>query len=122
MKLRLFAATLVSTTLAFSTAALGQVAANCEKPTAPSSIPDGSTASESELVETQSLIQQFARSAEDYLQCLQAEAQTVAQNPDRRARNENEQKLVDMHNQMVDELQATVDAFNKAVRDFQSRG
>ncbi len=121
MKTSNLAALALGSALFFATGAFAQSADDCNRPTGPSSIPDGSTATEAQLVETQGLIRDFAEAAQSYLDCMEPVV-ALYQDSKKREDKEMHQQLVEMYNSMVDELQATVDQFNQAIRDFREQG
>ncbi len=87
--------------------------ANC---TFPSSleIPDGSTASEAELVASQTAIKQYMASAEEYIACLDGEAEAIGPEI-----TEDQVRIRDMrHDAAVDEMEKLAAAFNAEVRAY----
>jgi len=77
-------------------------------------VPDGSTASEAELVATQTAIKQYMASMEGYLACLDEEA--AALGPEI---TEDQIRIRDLrHDAAVDEMEKLAAEFNAAVRAF----
>jgi len=77
-------------------------------------MPDGSAASEAEMVATQSDVKQYMASVEGYLICLNAEAKALG--PDI---TEDEIRIRDMrHNAAVDEMNTLAADFNAQIRSF----
>jgi hypothetical protein len=90
--------------------------ANCNFP-ANVEIPDGSTATEAELVATQGTVKQYMAAVETYLACLEEE--TNALGPDV---TEDQIRVSDMkHNAAVDEMEKIASAFNAEIRAFNKK-
>lgn len=90
--------------------------ANCNFP-ANVEIPDGSTATEAELIATQSTVKQYMAAVETYLACLEEE--TNALGPDI---TEDQIRVHDMkHNAAVDEMEKLASAFNAEIRAFNKK-
>ena len=77
-------------------------------------VPDGSVASEAEMIAGQSAVKQFMANVEGYLVCLDEEA--AALGPDI---TEDEIRIRDMrHNAAVDEMEKLAANFNAQIRAF----
>lgn len=101
--------------LAVATAAyLFSVAAHadCVLPPAPSKIPDGSSASEQEMITAMQTLKEYNADVDTYLKCLEFETK---QN---RLSAGDQEKL---HNTAVDTLQKVATKFNEQVRTFKSK-
>ena len=72
---------------------------SCEPPARPD-LPDPATAVTPQMVKAKNDVQAYMKAAEDYLGCGISNKK---------------------HNDMVDEMNAVADDFNKAVRDFKAR-
>ena len=89
------------------------VQANCNFP-AGVKIPDGSTATEAELVATQGAVKQYMLAVEAYLTCLEGESNALG--PDI---TEDQIRVNDMkHDAAVDEMEKLAAEFNAEVRAF----
>jgi predicted transglutaminase-like cysteine proteinase len=86
--------------------------ADCVLPPAPSKIPDGSTASQQEMLTAMQTLKEYNGDVETYTKCLDFEAR---QN---RLSHTDEQK---MHNSAVETLQKVAAKFNEQVRTFKSK-
>ncbi|MDG1462644.1 MAG: hypothetical protein P8R04_03665 [Gammaproteobacteria bacterium] len=87
--------------------------ANCDFP-ASLEVPDGNTASEAELVASQAAIKQYMASAEEYVACLDAEAEAIGPEI-----TEDQVRIRDMkHDAAVDEMEKLAAEFNAQVRAF----
>lgn len=102
----------IAALLAFNVHAAGE---NCPQPTAPS-IPDGSTATESEMLDAQQQVKGYVQEGQQYLKCLKQAEADIGED----ITKEQQKELVGHYNTMVDEMQETSDAFNAAVRDYQA--
>jgi len=86
--------------------------ADCVLPPAPSKIPDGSTASEQEMITAMQTLKEYNGDVDTYTKCLEFEAK---QN---RMSRVDEEKL---HNTAVETLQKVAAKFNEQVRTFKSK-
>ena len=86
--------------------------ADCVLPPAPSKIPDGSTASQQEMVTAMQTLKEYNGDVETYLKCLDFEAK---QN---HISSGDQEKL---HNTAVDTLQKIATKFNEQVRTFKTK-
>ncbi len=89
---------------------------DCERPEAPS-VPEGATASETDLLEAQQLVKGFNAEGEDYLACVKEAEATLGAEPT----EEQKQEYTTLHDTMVDEMHAVADKFNQAVRAWKAR-
>ena len=84
----------------------------CRLPPAPSKIPDGSTASQQEMVTAMETIKQYNSDVQTYLKCLKFEVR------------QKELSTVDqmtLHNTALNQLTRVADAFNRQVRIFKAK-
>jgi hypothetical protein len=86
--------------------------ADCVLPPAPSKIPDGSTASEQEMVTAMQTLKQYNGDVDTYLKCLDFEAKQ-----NRLSKTEEERK----HNDAVDVMTKIANKFNEQVRTFKQK-
>jgi len=86
--------------------------ADCVLPPAPSKIPDGSTASEQEMITAMQTLKEYNADVDTYLKCLQFETKQ-----NRLSAGDQEK----MHNTAVDTLQKVAAKFNEQVRTFKSK-
>jgi hypothetical protein len=94
--------------------------AECPFPKAPASIPDGKTASESQMVAAMQAFKAYNEEVTSFGACLEQETK------DKAAGTAQLMQLKTMqakkHNAAVDELQAKAKEFNEQVRIFKSKG
>lgn len=86
--------------------------ADCVLPPAPSKIPDGSSASEQEMLTAMQTLKEYNADVETYTKCLDFE---VRQN--RISHGEQER----LHNSAIDLLQRVAAKFNEQVRTFKAK-
>ena len=86
--------------------------AECVLPPAPSKIPDGSTASEQEMLTAMQTLKEYNTDVETYTKCLEFEAR---QNLLSRSDAER------MHNSAVETLQKIASKFNEQVRTYKAK-
>lgn len=86
--------------------------ADCTLPPPPSKIPNGSTASEQEMLTAMNTLKEYNGDVSVYLKCLEFEAkQNRISESDREAKNDS----------AVSQLQAIADKFNQQVRVFKAK-
>jgi hypothetical protein len=86
--------------------------ADCVLPPAPSKIPDGSSASEQEMLTAMQTLKEYNGDVETYAKCLEFEAK------------QNRMSHMDaekMHNTAVETLQKVAAKFNEQVRTFKAK-
>jgi hypothetical protein len=99
-----------------SESASGEVTEKCKMGEKPA-IPNGRTATEEEMLNAQRALKAYLAKGDEFMACLkQVEA---GWGPD--ATEEQKAVIVIFHNRSVDEMQATADLFNQAVRAFKGR-
>ncbi len=84
----------------------------CRLPPAPSKIPDGSSASQQEMITAMETIKQYNNDVQTYLKCLDFEARQNQLSPG---------DQTSLHNAAVDQLTKVADEFNEQVRTFKSK-
>lgn len=84
----------------------------CTLPPAPSKVPDGSTASEQDMVVAMQTLKRYNTDVNNYVKCLEFEA-----NQNRMSRDEQARQ----HNAAIDGLQTVAAKFNEQVRIFKSK-
>ncbi len=85
---------------------------DCVLPPPPSRVPDGSTASEQEMVTAMQTLKQYDGDVSVYLKCLEFEAK----------QNRIADAIRDLkHDAAVSQLQEVADKFNQQVRVFKSK-
>jgi len=109
-----FAATLALTALAFS------AHAECAYPKAPATIPDGKTASETEMVAAMNAFKAYDADVKSFGACLDQETKEKSAGTAQlmQLKTMQSKKL----NAAVDELQSKAKEFNEQVRVFKARG
>ena len=102
------------------------VQAACTRDAAPA-IPDGGTASKEQMVATQGALKAYLASGDAYLACMQKEidgANALEADPKNKDATAAKQASLDgltaQYNVAVDEMKATGDQFNAAVRAFKA--
>jgi hypothetical protein len=120
--------TLTATMLAsLMTSLLAAAAANadCSYPKAPSGLPDGSTATQEEMVGGMKAIKDYNAQVTAYLGCLESEMNTriEAAGPDAPADQIEQIKAIHTkrHNAAVEELEANAERFNEQVKVYKAR-
>lgn len=91
-----------------------QAFGNCSSPTRPE-IPSGNTASMDEMVEGQAKVRAFMNAGDSYIECLSAIINEEADS------DEQEARIVEEHNRMVDVMEDLAEAFNAQIRAFRER-
>lgn len=106
---------------------LAAVAANaeCSYPKAPSGLPDGSNATQEQMVGGMKAIKEYNAQVTEYLSCLDGEMATriEAAGPDAPADQIEQIKAIHTkrHNAAVEELEANAARFNEQVKVYKSR-
>ena len=99
--------------------------AECIYPKAPSSIPDGATATEQEMITGMKEVKEYNAQVTAYLNCLDMEMQARldAAGADAPADQVAQIKAIQAkrHNAAVDELEAHAARFNEQVKAFKAR-
>ena len=95
-------------------------AMSCERPDAPSSIPDGKTASEPEMVAAMQAFKSYNDEVTAFGACLEEETKSKAAGTAQLMQLKTMQTK--KHNAAIDELQAKAKLFNEQVRVFKARG
>ncbi|HTY51348.1 MAG TPA: hypothetical protein VMB48_16805 [Steroidobacteraceae bacterium] len=86
--------------------------ADCDLPAPPSKIPDGSVASEQEMISAMNTLKQYNGDVDVYLKCLEFEERQNRLSPTDHERE---------HNNAVSVLQAIAAKFNEQVRIFKQK-
>ncbi|MGH8246242.1 MAG: hypothetical protein ACREUU_07395 [Gammaproteobacteria bacterium] len=94
----------------------GELAAKCAAPGRPE-IPNGRTATEEEMLSAQKALKSYLADGDTYIGCVDALEQSLGEEPT----DEQRSVVLIFHNRMVDEMQATADLFNQAVRAFKGK-
>jgi hypothetical protein len=119
--------TLTATMLASLMTSLLATAANadCSYPKAPSGLPDGSTATQEEMVGGMKTIKEYNTQVTEYLSCLDSEMNTriEAAGPDAPADHVEQIKAIHTkrHNAAVEELESNAARFNEQVKVYKAR-
>jgi hypothetical protein len=104
------------TAAAQTDSASGEVMKKCQPPAKPE-IPNGRTATEEQMVKANKAVKEYLAASEEYIACLhKVEASWGDQ-----ATEEQRAVIVIFHNRQVDEMHATGDLFNQAVRAYKGR-
>ena len=92
------------------------VALECRRPARPV-IPDGSVATEQELLNARTALEAYLAAANDFLECLRRFEEGLGEAIEETDTN----SLVQRYNAMVDEMYLAGDEFNIALRRFKAR-
>jgi hypothetical protein len=109
------------------TAALsaGNAYADCSYPAAPTSLPDGRTATLEEMVAGQKAVKDYDAAMKSYVDCIDKELEdNLAKAGDslKPAQKTEMQKMeAQKHNAAIDQLQSVADRFNEQVKVFKQR-
>ncbi|MBT8445630.1 MAG: hypothetical protein HKO62_04440 [Gammaproteobacteria bacterium] len=93
-----------------------ELAGDCKQPPGPV-IPDGSAATEEQLIQAQTDVKHFLGEADVYLACLKKAESGLDPETEEHRRH----ALTTAHNEMVDQMHLIGDEFNVAVRRFNNR-
>jgi hypothetical protein len=103
----------------------GPVHADCPYPAPPEKIPDGNTASLSEMVAVKKQIADYDAAIGVYLDCIKKEHEdAVAKAGDKltdKQREDLEHMETSRHNAAVAQLQSVADRFNEQVRAYKAK-
>ena len=103
----------------------GLANAECVYPKAPSNIPDGSTATEQEMIDGMKAVKEYNNEVTGYLNCLDMEMQARidAAGADAPADQIAQIKAIQAkrHNAAVEELEANAARFNEQVIEYKGR-
>lgn len=120
MKIQLMAGLLLAGLLS-----AGFANAECVYPRAPSSMPDGATATEQEMIEGMKAVKDYNSQVTGYLNCLDMEMQARinAAGADAPADQITQIKAIQTkrHNAAVEELEAHATRFNEQVKAYKAR-
>lgn len=99
--------------------------AECNYPKEPSGLPDGSTATQEEMVAGMKTVKEYNNAVTEYLGCLEQEmnARVEAAGPDAPAEQIEQIKAIHTkrHNAAVDALEQNAARFNEQVKTFKAR-
>jgi hypothetical protein len=114
-------------TLVFALGSAGYAHADCTYPRAPSSIPDGNTASKDEMIAAKNDVARYNNEMNAYLDCIKLEIQAATpkdpsklSKDDRAKAEEQEKMLTQKNNAAVDELQQVVGRFNEQLKAWKA--
>jgi hypothetical protein len=96
--------------------ASGEVSEKCKYPRQPE-IPNGRTASETELVAAQKEMQAYLAEGNEYISCIGK----VEESWGAEASDDQKAIIVLFNNKVVDDMQAVADLFNAAVRAYKGK-
>jgi hypothetical protein len=99
--------------------------AECVYPKAPASLPDGSTATEQEMVDGMKAVKEYNAEVTGYLNCLDLEMQARIDAAGAEAPADQIAQIkaiqTKRHNAAVDELEANASRFNEQVKAYKAR-
>lgn len=124
--------TLVAGILLVLSVGAGASMTDCDQPSAPASIPDGKTASESEMLEAQKLVKEYVGRGQAFLSCIEKEIEETKQevvaamkeqegdkkSAEQSAAAKEHQQLVDTYNKIVSKMEEVAGEFNQALKDY----
>jgi hypothetical protein len=105
------------------TASSAAFAADCSRPPEPG-VPDGSTASQEQMIKSQQEVKQFIEETDAFTQCLAQEEATAKADADKAGKplsGEQQNVFIDRHNAAVDSMHNVADSFNTQLRTFMDR-
>jgi fumarate hydratase class II len=119
MKVRLIA--IAAAVLAVAAAV--PASAECIYPKSPDSPPNGTTATESEMIAGMTAFKKYDAEVNAYLSCLDMEANTRISEAGDNADQVKQIKIMSSkkHNAAIDELQARADEFNSQLRAYKTK-
>jgi hypothetical protein len=108
--------------IAFAAVALPVSAARaeCTRPDAKITIPDGSVATEAEMKTATEALLKLDQQVGDYLRCIKGEASQATVGKDAQTREKILQQYVDSHNSMSDELAGLAACFNANLESYRN--
>jgi hypothetical protein len=97
--------------------------ADCVYPKTPTAAPNGSTATEPEMLAGREALMKYQAEVNTYLACLEKEAQeSIAKAGDDTAQIEQIKSMTaKKHNAAIDELSVRADEFNQQLRAFKNK-
>lgn len=88
----------------------------------PAPIPDGSTATEQQMIAAQQAVKSYVAAMEDYLACIAAEhREATVEGEDEEVTAQRQKILTERHNAAVEEMETVAARFNEQVRAFKSQ-
>jgi hypothetical protein len=103
----------------------GPVYADCPYPAAPAKIPDGNTASLSEMVTVKQQVADYDAAISVYLACIKQEHEDAVAKAGDKLNNKQKEDLerieTQRHNAAVTQLQSIADRFNEQVRVYKAK-
>lgn len=97
--------------------------AECIYPKAPEAAPNGSTATEAEMIAGMTVFKKYDAEVNAYLSCLDMETNTSITEAGENADQVKKLKIMSSqkHNAAIDELQARADEFNSQLRAYKTK-
>jgi hypothetical protein len=111
---------IVSTAAVFAAPAY----ADCPYPAAPTSLPDGRTATLDEMMAGQKAVKAYDKAVDEYVACIDKELEaSLAKNADLKPEQKKDMQNVEAqkHNAAIDQEQAIADRFNEQVKVYKAR-
>ncbi|SRR5579871_1445829 len=109
------------------TAALAAAAAHadCSYPAAPTTLPDGRTATLEEMLAGQKAVKEYQKAIDDYVACIDKELEDqIAKGGDSlkpQQKTDMQKMEAQKHNAAVDQAQAVADRFNEQVKVYKQQ-
>jgi hypothetical protein len=112
-------------TAAVALLAAGTAHADCLYPAAPDKIPDGATATLSDMLAGQKTVNAYNKAVNDYVACIDKELDdNIAKQGDKlkpEQKTEMQRVEAQKHNAAIDQLQSIADRFNEQVKVFKAK-
>lgn len=117
--------TIITGTLLAGLLVVGAASAECSYPKSPSGLPDGSTATQDQMVVGMKAIKEYNAAVSSYLECLESEMNTRIETAGADAPADQVEQIkaihTKRHNAAVEELESTAARFNEQVKVFKAR-
>ncbi|MBV9345991.1 MAG: hypothetical protein JO341_14920 [Gammaproteobacteria bacterium] len=111
--------------LACATALAAPAFADCAYPSAPSSLPDGRTATLEQMVAGQKSVQEYDKAIKEYVDCIDHELEvsiaTAGDSLKPQQKTDMQKMEAQKHNAAIDQLQSVADRFNEQVKAYKAR-
>lgn len=99
---------------------LGAAQAECPRPDAKMTIPDGASATEAEMKAATEALLKLDQEVGEYLRCIKGETSQATVGKDAQTREKILQEYVDSHNSMSDQLAGLAACFNANLESYRS--
>lgn len=111
----------ITSAIATSILLASQAYANCDYPER-AKVPDGTTATEAEMIEGQKAVKSFMAAMDVYLACLEEQTSAAAtEGEDPEITQQREAVAGKRHNAAIDDMEVLAAAFNEQVRAYKDQ-